>query len=59
VVIARGAPIASSPLQAELAQKGVTAKAVDLDVQSADSVAAALEAPARSTSSSTTPASRS
>jgi NAD(P)-dependent dehydrogenase (short-subunit alcohol dehydrogenase family) len=31
-------------LQAELAKKGVTAKAVDLDVQSADSVAAALEA---------------
>ncbi len=31
-------------LQAELARKGVTAKAVDLDVQSAESVAAALEA---------------
>jgi NAD(P)-dependent dehydrogenase (short-subunit alcohol dehydrogenase family) len=31
-------------LQAELAKKGVTAKAVDLDVQSAESVAAALEA---------------
>jgi NAD(P)-dependent dehydrogenase (short-subunit alcohol dehydrogenase family) len=31
-------------LQAELAGKGVTAKAVDLDVQSAESVAAALEA---------------
>ncbi len=31
-------------LQAELAGKGITAKAVDLDVQSAESVAAALEA---------------
>ena len=31
-------------LQAELSKKGVTAKAVDLDVQSAESVAAALEA---------------
>jgi NAD(P)-dependent dehydrogenase (short-subunit alcohol dehydrogenase family) len=31
-------------LQAELASKGVTAKAVELDVQSAESVAAALEA---------------
>jgi NAD(P)-dependent dehydrogenase (short-subunit alcohol dehydrogenase family) len=31
-------------LRTELAAKGVTAKAVDLDVQSADSVAAALEA---------------
>ena len=31
-------------LQAELAKKGVTAKAVDLDVQSAESVTAALEA---------------
>ncbi len=31
-------------LQAELARKGVTAKAVDLDVQSAESVTAALEA---------------
>jgi len=31
-------------LQAELAGKGITAKAVDLDVQSAESVASALEA---------------
>lgn len=31
-------------LQAELAKKGVTARAVDLDVQSGDSVAAALDA---------------
>src|SRR4051812_15343971 len=43
VIAARRADRLQS-LQAELAQKGVTAKAVDLDVQSADSVAAALEA---------------
>jgi NAD(P)-dependent dehydrogenase (short-subunit alcohol dehydrogenase family) len=42
VIAARRADRLQS-LQAELAQKGVTAKAVDLDVQSADSVAAALE----------------
>ena len=43
VIAARRADRLQS-LQAELTQKGVTAKAVDLDVQSADSVAAALEA---------------
>jgi NAD(P)-dependent dehydrogenase (short-subunit alcohol dehydrogenase family) len=46
VIAARRADRLQS-LQAELAQKGVTAKAVDLDVQSADSVAAALEAAGR------------
>ena len=43
VIAARRADRLQS-LQAELTAKGVTAKAVDLDVQSADSVAAALEA---------------
>jgi NAD(P)-dependent dehydrogenase (short-subunit alcohol dehydrogenase family) len=43
VIAARRADRLKS-LQAELTRKGVTAKAVDLDVQSADSVAAALEA---------------
>ncbi len=43
VIAARRADRLQS-LQAELANKGVTAKSVDLDVQSADSVAAALEA---------------
>ena len=43
VIAARRADRLQS-LQAELTAKGVTAKSVDLDVQSADSVAAALEA---------------
>jgi len=43
VIAARRADRLAS-LQAELSQKGVQAKAVDLDVQSAASVAAALEA---------------
>ncbi len=43
IVAARRADRLQS-LQAELANKGVTAKAIELDVQSADSVAAALEA---------------
>ena len=43
VIAARRADRLQS-LRAELTQKGVTAKAVDLDVQSADSVAAALDA---------------
>ena len=43
VIAARRADRLQS-LQAELTAKGVTAKPIDLDVQSADSVAAALEA---------------
>jgi NAD(P)-dependent dehydrogenase (short-subunit alcohol dehydrogenase family) len=43
VIAARRADRLQS-LQAELTKKGLAAKAVDLDVQSADSVAAALEA---------------
>ena len=43
VIAARRADRLES-LQAELSKKGITAKAVDLDVQSADSVASALDA---------------